>query len=146
MSWIWFYEGRHHPSALWFSVDRSSWLLDQTPPAWVWGYTTIAVKVGLWKGNKVHYAHLHSMPSREIGENKDGARSHQTSQIVPFIKKHSCGLLLKYSLSDEISERSKGLFLFLSGWKRFSLPFSSQWWWKHKRRRSRGQRRDYFLS
>lgn len=36
------------------------------------------------------------------------------------------GFLFKYSLSDEISKRSKGLFLFffVSRWKRFLFPLS----------------------
>lgn len=85
----------------------------------------------VWKGDKVHYAHLPLALSHEICENE--ITQHQ---IVAFIKNYSGRHLFKYLLSGAISKRSDG-DIFLCGC--VSVSFSPQWWWQHKPWCDRGQ-------
>ena len=90
----------------------------------------------VWKGDKVHYAHLHLAPSSpEIWENK----------ITPHLRlwhstKSTCAHIYSSIYSQmPFPKGQKGIFYFLSLWMCFSVCFLSAMMREHKSRCDRGQ-------
>lgn len=98
----------------------------------------------VWKGNKVHYAHLHLAVSHEICENKITQHLrlwHSSKNTCPgFYSSIYSQMPFPKGLKETFY-----LFFFFVSVDVFQCLFSPQWWWKHKPCCNRGRSRVYFF-
>lgn len=92
----------------------------------------------VWKGDKVHYAHLHLALSHEICENKIT----QHLGLWHSSKSTCAGIYSSIYSQMPFQKGQKGIFFFttfcLCGC--VSVSLYSQWWWEHTPRYDRGQK------